>query len=153
MLLSVFHIRKRRHLQRTQSVIVNNLHGRECVEIKSRSEFTYTVLAMFLHWRERTLWMQPRSQVWFDMVNEVYNDELWYDNFRVTKGTLVYLLSKIEGDISHQNTRLREAVLAKRRLAITLCYLASTAEYRTICNLFGVSSSFVCQCLQEVCTL
>ena len=38
----------------------------------------------------------------------------------------------------------------KIRLAITLYFLASTAEYRTIANLFGVSPAFVCICV-KVC--
>ena len=45
---------------------------------------------------------------------------------------------------------MRDPVTAKRRLAITLYYLSSTAEYRTVANLFGVSQSFVCQCIKEV---
>ena len=43
------------------------------------------------------------------------------------------------------------AITAKRRLALTLYYLASTAEYKTIANSFGVSRSFVCVCIREVC--
>jgi len=39
---------------------------------------------------------------------------------------------------------MRQAISARRRLAIVLYYLSSTAEYRTIANLFGVSISFVC---------
>ena len=46
---------------------------------------------------------------------------------------------------------MRKAVTPNRRLAMALYYLASTAEYRTIGNLFGVSVSFVCTCLKEVC--
>ena len=29
--------------------------------------------------------------------------------------------------------------------------MSSTAEYRTIANLFGVSKSFVCLCVKDVC--
>ena len=92
--------------------------------------------------------MHPRTQIWFEMVDDTYNDELWYANFRVTKETFtdLYILRKVEPEIAHENTHLREAVSAKRRLAVTLYYLASTAEYRTIGNLF--SRSFVCQCIK-----
>ena len=45
---------------------------------------------------------------------------------------------------------MRQAISARRRLAIVLYYLSSTAEYRTIANLFGVSTSFVCSCIKEV---
>ncbi|CAB4015108.1 Hypothetical predicted protein, partial [Paramuricea clavata] len=85
------------------------------------------------------------------MVDDTYNDELWYANFRVTKETFTFILRKVEPEIAHENTHLREAVSAKRQLVVTLYYLASTAEYRTIGNLFGVSRSFVCQCIKEVC--
>lgn len=47
----------------------------------------------------------PGLQVWFEMVDEFYSDELWYDIFRITKETLVYILSKIKGDISQQQSR------------------------------------------------
>ena len=146
-----FYIRKQRNLQHTRFSI--NCPGRtkEWLKKRSKKEFITTVVAVFLRQRYRTLWTQPRSPVWFEMVDELYNDELWYDNFRVTKGTFVYILNKIEGDISRQNTHLRQAVSAKKRLAMTLYYIASTAEYRTIGNLFGVSKSFVCQCIQGVC--
>ena len=48
---------------------------------------------------------------------------------------------------------MRQAISARRRLAIVLYYLSSTAEYRTIANLFGVSISFVCSCIKEVSTV
>ena len=143
------YVRKRRNLQLTQ-VSDSSLRRSEFQRIK-RFRRELIVLALLHRQRDRTLWMHPRSQVWFEMVDDAYNDELWYANFRVTKGTFEFILSKIEQDIVHHNTRLREAVSAKRRLAVTLYYLASTAEYRTIGNLFGVSRSFVCQCIQEVC--
>jgi predicted DNA-binding protein YlxM (UPF0122 family) len=95
--------------------------------------------------------MHPRTQILFEMVDDTYNDELWYANFRVTKETFTFILRKVEPEIAHENTHVREPVSAKRRLAVTLYYLASTAEYRTIGNLFGVSRSFVCQCIKEVC--
>ena len=42
-------------------------------------------------------------------------------------------------------------VTPNRRLAITLYYVASTSEYRTIANLFGVSAAIVCTCIKDVC--
>ena len=71
------------------------------------------------------------------MVEVSFPDELWY--------------SKIGDEISRQDTPMREAVTPNRRLAIALYYLAPTAEYRTIGNVFGVSVAFVCTCIKEVC--
>ena len=63
----------------------------------------------------------------------------WYSNFRVTRETFTYILHEIGDEISRQDIPVRKAVTPNRRLAIALYYLASTAEYRTIGNLFGVS--------------
>ena len=101
--------------------------------------------------RLREVWMHLHSFVWFDMVEASFPDELWYSNFRVTRGTFTYILHEIGDEISRQDTPMRKAVMPSRRLAIALYYLASTAEYRTIGNLFCVSVSFVCTCLKEVC--
>jgi hypothetical protein len=84
------------------------------------------------------------------MVDETFCDELWYANFRVRKQTFSLILEKVERDICRISTPMRKAVSARRRLALTLYFLASTAEYRTIGNLFGVSRSFTCQCVKEV---
>ena len=46
---------------------------------------------------------------------------------------------------------MRKAVSPRKRTAITLYYMSSTVEYRTIANLVDVSTSFVCLCIREVC--
>lgn len=123
------------------------------MKIKKRRFFlVQAILSCLYPPRLREVWMRPRSFAWFDMVETSFNDEQWYSNFRVTSGTFKYVIDKICIDISHQDTVMRKAVSARRRLAITLYYLASTAEYRTIANLFGVSVSFVCACIKEVCS-
>ena len=100
--------------------------------------------------RYRAVWMYPRSLTWFEMVDREYDEELWYSNFRVTRGTFEFLLNEVMESIHCKDTVIRAAISAKRRLAITLYFLASTAEYRTIANLFGVSRSFVCLCVRDV---
>ena len=109
------------------------------------------ILVCLCHTRDRSLWMHPRSFTWIEMVEQTYNEELWYANFRVTKDTFTFLLNSIGREIYHADTRLRCAISIERRLALTLYFLASTAEYRTIANLFGVSRSFVCICVKDVC--
>ena len=46
---------------------------------------------------------------------------------------------------------MRKAVSPRKRTAIILYYMSSTAEYRTIANLVDVSASFVCLCIGDVC--
>lgn len=60
-------------------------------------------------------------------------------------------VTEIRDDITRQDTVMRKAISAERRLALTLYYLASTAEYRTLAHLFDVSNSFVCNCIKDVC--
>lgn len=95
--------------------------------------------------------MHWRSFVWIEMVEQSYNDELWCSNFWVTKATFNFLLDAIINDISHYDTDMCFAILAEWLLEMTLYFLASTVEYRTIGNLFGVSEAFVCSCVRELC--
>lgn len=60
------------------------------------------------------------------------------------------IVSQIEDEIGRQDTSMRKAISPRKRTAITLYYMSSTAEYRTIANLFGVSKSFVCLCIKDV---
>jgi hypothetical protein len=90
--------------------------------------FIEAILICLCHTRDRSLWMHPRSFTWIEMVEQTYNEELWYANFRVTKGTFKFLLDSIGREIYHPDTSLRCAISIERRLALTLYFLASTAE-------------------------
>ena len=46
---------------------------------------------------------------------------------------------------------MRKAVSTDKRIAITLCFLSTGADYRTIGHLFGVSKSTVCVVTKKVC--
>ena len=87
-----------------------------------------------------------------EMVDREYDEELWYSNERVqvTRETFEFLLNEVTEYIRCKDTVVRSAFTMKRRLAISLYFLASTTEYRTIANLFGVSRSFVCLCVRDV---
>ena len=99
---------------------------------------------------DRLVWMLPRTDHWYSIVQTKLSDKEWYENFRVSRETFDYILAEISTEISHEDTKLHKAVPSAKRLAITLYYLGSTAEYRTVANLFGVSNAFVCLCVKEV---
>ena len=46
---------------------------------------------------------------------------------------------------------MRKAISVERRLAVTLWFLATPCEYRTIAHLFGIARSTVCEIVQETC--
>ena len=100
---------------------------------------------------EQRFWTLARTDQWFQIVETAFTDKEWYDNFRVSKTTFEYIVSQIEDEIGRQDTSMRKAISPRKRTAITLYYMSSTAEYRTIANLFGVSKSFVCLCIKDVC--
>jgi hypothetical protein len=89
--------------------------------------------------KERTLWMHRRTDAWFLLEDKFYTDVQWYENFRVTKQTFDFVVNVIENDIKRKTTILRKPVSVQKSVAVTFYFLSSTAEYRTIANLFGVS--------------
>ena len=101
---------------------------------------------------DRGIWVVPRSDCWFEMVETTLSDKEWYENFRVSRETFHYILSEISTEITRKDTRMRKAISSRKRVAITLYYMGSTAEYRTVANLFGVSTAFVCLCVKDVST-
>ena len=54
-------------------------------------------------------------------------------------------------EIFYIDTVMRKAVSTEKRVAITLWFLSTGADYRTIGHLFGVSKSTVCVVTKEVC--
>ena len=81
----------------------------------------------------------------------MFNPEQWYENFRVTGDIFTIILNEIEHNIAKQDTLMRKAVPTRKKLAMTLFYFASTAKFRTVANLFGVSRAFLCNCIKDVC--
>ena len=84
------------------------------------------------------------------MAETTFTDKHLYENFRVSRETLRYIVSEVKHEIRRQDTMFRKAVCPSTKVAILLYYLGSIAEYRTIANLFGVSKSFVSLCIKEV---
>ena len=97
-----------------------------------------------LNFREISLWVRPSNQAWFEIADIEFDAQQWYENFRVTRDTFEFILKEIGCEITRRNTPMRQAISARCRLTIVLYYLSSTAEYRTIANIFAVSLSSVC---------
>ena len=85
------------------------------------------------------------------MVNSCFTPEDWLAEFRVSRATFLYLCDQLRSSISRQDTLMRRAVSTEKRVAITLWFLSTGADYRTIGHLFGVSKSTVCVVTKGVC--
>ena len=100
----------------------------------------------------KTLWSKDRSSNWWDhVVNSCFTPQDWLTEFRISQATFAYICDKLRSSISRSDTQMRKAVSTDKRVAITLWFLSTGADYRTIGHLFGVSKSTVCVVTKEVC--
>ena len=89
--------------------------------------------------------MKERSYYWWNhIVCLTFSAGDWLDNFRMSQATFVYVCNELRSAIERTDTEMRKAVPVEQRVALTLWFLATNADYRTIGHLFGVSKSSVC---------
>lgn len=101
---------------------------------------------------ERSLWIKERSDHWWEhVVKLTFTPQDWLNNFRVSQDTFKYLCLKLKPFICKANTTMRDAIATEKRVGITLWFLATGCDYRTIGHLFGVAKSTVCMITKEVC--
>ena len=110
-----------------------------------------SVVALYTSTVQRSIWVQERSNVWWDrIVNQCFDDCHWLENFRMSKETFTYLCQQLK-TIEKKDSVMRKAIALEQRVAIALWRLATNGDYRTIAHLFGVSRSSVCVFVREVC--
>lgn len=73
--------------------------------MKRRRMFIQAVLAVLNQPKPKVVWMRLRSDAWFEMVMRSYNEQQWYENFRVTKTTFMFILNEIRDDITVGKTQ------------------------------------------------
>lgn len=78
------------------------------------------------------------------------DDGVFKQNFRMHRSTFYKLCDRLSG-LTKQDTVLRAAIPLHKRIAVAIYALASSAEYRTIGNLFGIGKSTVCELLLDFC--
>ena len=105
--------------------------------------------------RVRTVWQHERSAHWWTrVVIGTYNDAQWISDFRMTRGTFLWLFRQLKPFLEENGPtevcRWRAPVSNVRKVAITVYYFATGAGQRMIGNLFGVSRSTVCLAVQFV---
>ena len=112
-ILLLWFFRKRK--RRANKVLKKQTLLRSCVYStkKLRIAFLKSILVSVNRPRNRALWMYPRSLNWFEMVDQEYDEELWYSNFRVTRGTFEFLLNEVMEYIRCKDTVMRSAISAK----------------------------------------
>ena len=109
------------------------------------------ILSMRLFAPTRTIWVRDRSSHWWDGIASSFTPHDWLENFRMSQTTFTYLCSKLKSSIGKQDTAMRRAIPTDKCVALTLWFLATGGDYRTIGHLFGVSKSTICVVSKEVC--
>ena len=64
---------------------------------------------------------------------------------------LLYLCDELRSSIEKSDTAMRKAVPVDMSVALTLWFLETGADYRTIGHLFAVSKSTICLVTKDVC--
>lgn len=88
--------------------------------------------------------------MWYEGTLPQLPDSKFRENFCVTRCTFNYILSVCEG-VKRQDTVMPKAISSDKRVAIALYCLATSAENRTLANLFGVSRSSQNLIFREFC--
>ena len=101
----------------------------------------------------RLTWEYERSTQWWErVVNQTFSASDWLRNFRMSRSTFLYLCNEIRTEIIKKDTEMRPAISVEKRVALTLWFMATNADYRTIAHLFGVSKASVCVNRKQVCS-
>ena len=114
---------------------------------------TMSMIVFNLSSPARSMWVKERSSYWWNhIVSQTFSAGDWLDNFRMSQATFIYVCNDLRLTIEKTDTELRKAVPVEQRVALTLWFLATNADYRTIGHLFGASKSAMSVIIKEVCT-
>ena len=102
----------------------------------------------------RSVWSRQRSGSWWDVIVEGgFEEDDWTSNFRMSQRTFDFLCQELEPYLAREDTRFRQAINVRKRVAVALWRLATNADYRTIGHLFGISKGSVCVIVDEFCRI
>ncbi|XP_044248784.1 putative nuclease HARBI1 isoform X1 [Drosophila takahashii] len=96
----------------------------------------------------RSVWTLPRFGTFWEQDVPNNSEEFFKEHFRLEKRTFDTLVERLP-NLRKKDTPFRMAIPLEKRIAIALYTLGSSAEYRTIACLFGVSKPIVCRILHE----
>ena len=117
---------------------------------KRRAMSVLTAMLLCNSTVERSIWQIPRTSAWFDLAYATYSDDEWYAHFWVSRGTFDFFVDELQPYLKGKETQMRKPVEVKRKVGLFLYFIATTAEYRVLGNLFGVSIAFVCIWIRKV---
>ena len=87
---------------------------------------------------ERRFWLEPGragSFFWERTVSSWLgsdNENLWLENFRMTKATFMFICQQLDGKLRKKNTRMRNAIPPEKRIAMCIWHLATGEDLRSL---------------------
>lgn len=100
---------------------------------------------------ERSRWRFTRNERWFEETLPHLGEAHFKRCFRVAPATFRYIVDACRADLTRQDTEMTEAVSVEKRVAVGLYRLCSTAEERTVAELFTLGRSTVNMIYKEFC--
>ena len=91
--------------------------------------------------RPLRFWVRPgRTSAWWDnFVHQIAIAEEWWENFRMSRGSLYELANELRPYIEGKTTIMRAPVDVVKQVAVTLYYLSDEGHLRKTANAFGLS--------------
>ena len=100
-----------------------------------------------------SVWCLKTNDSWWELIVTAMTDEQFKENFRLDRSTFRILLQHIESYFRKKNTNFHPCISVEKKVCCALYALGSTAELRTIANLFGIGKSTARQLLQHFCSI
>ena len=102
---------------------------------------------------ERMIWRWRKVAIGGRMLCSPFTLQDWLESFCMSQCTFTYLCNELRSSIEKRYTEMRKAVPSDMCVALTLCFLATGADYRTISHLNSLASQNQCFQLQKICVL
>lgn len=99
----------------------------------------------------RSIWAFRRNERWFEETVPHLGEQNFKQSFRMNRATFRFIVESLRGNLERQCTNMRETITPEKRVAIGLYKLCSSAEDRTVANLFGVGRSTVNTIYRQFC--
>ncbi|KAH8027982.1 hypothetical protein HPB51_012252 [Rhipicephalus microplus] len=107
------------------------------------NSLTLNAMALSSRRASRRVWAYSRFSRWFEDTLPNLGGQNFRQSFRVSRTTFKYLVDVCTAVMQRQTTNMRETVSVQKRVAVALYKLCSSAEDRTVTNLFDLGRSTV----------
>ncbi|XP_075731418.1 uncharacterized protein LOC142774668 [Rhipicephalus microplus] len=99
----------------------------------------------------RSIWAFRRNERWFEGTVPHLGEQNFKQSFRVYPSAFRFIVESLRSELERQCASMREAITPEKRVGIALYKLCSSAEDRTVANLFGVGRSTVNTLYRQFC--